>query len=187
MLKNSKTEYGSVTKFFHWTIGVLILGMLAVGAYMADYAPKDLKGILYMNHKAVGVIVLMLVLARILWKFQNQTPAYPESMPGWQKKSAIGLHHVLYIIMFLMPLSGYVMSVAGGHSINMWGWQVPDLISPNKPLAGLAHEAHETIAAIFYVVLPIHIGAALYHYFIQKDNILQRMLPRRKQCCGCSH
>lgn len=178
---NSEQEYGSVAKFFHWFIGIGIILMLAVGCVMGDL-PRAIRGSVYNAHKCAGIIILCLVLLRVVWRFMNVRPLWPVSMPAIQQFAAKISHLLLYAFMFIMPLTGWLMSTASGRNPNLFG--IP-LIMPGVGLsdvaAGTANRLHYIFAWSLLAVVAIHIVAAWKHHLVDKDNIMRRMLPRKKR------
>ncbi|MDD9912523.1 MAG: cytochrome b [Alphaproteobacteria bacterium] len=184
MLKNTRASWGAVAQFFHWFIMVLFLAMYIIAEQMEDLLPvgEQFLGFgkweLYGLHKSTGVLILALVAIRFFWRLVNVTPREDGQMTKLQTKAAEMVHLGLYAVMFGMPISGYVMSMAGGHGITVYGlFKMPDLIGRNKPLAEFAHGAHEFIWNVFVFLVAVHVLAALYHHFVKKDTVLRRMLP----------
>ena len=177
-LRNTKDSWGSVAKFLHWFIALLILGMIILGVVMG-YFPKPFRYTLYTIHKSIGLIVLMLIVARLIWRLLNPTPALPTTLPRWQKGAAHASHGLLYLCLLGMPLSGWMMSTAGGHGLNFW-WLINlkmPFIPISKSLAGAAKDAHTTLAWALGVLIVAHIIGAFYHHIKLKDNVLKRMAP----------
>ena len=171
-------RYTKTAKSLHWLMAVLFFGMLGLGFYMQGLplSPDKLK--LYSWHKWVGVTVFLLALFRIAWRVTHQPPPLPGSMPRLIQIAAHAGHHMLYMLMFLIPLSGWLMSSAKGFQTVWFGiLPIPDLIEKNKLLGDLLQTVHVSLNYLFIAVLIGHIGAALKHHFIDKDDILTRMLP----------
>jgi len=169
-------QYPTSMKWFHWMMGIAIIGLLAVGLYMEGLPKEDPnKWPLYDLHKAIGVCVLLLFLPRVLNRLRSAVPALPESIkPLEQKASHLG-HLALYGLMLAMPVSGVVMSQSGGYPINVFGWVLPVMIDKNPALFELAKEAHELIGNALIVVVSIHVLAVIKHRVIEKTNLLERM------------
>lgn len=175
-IKNTSTSYGVVSKSFHWVLAVLIIGLLAVGLYMTDMQNSPSKFELYGLHKSTGLVALILVMMRFIWKVRNETPGLPDAIPPLQKIASRAAHAFLYIAMFVMPLSGWGMSSAGGHKVTFYGlFEVPPLVPQSKMLGGILHETHELLANVLIVVLVVHVLAAFLHHFWYKDGVLKRM------------
>jgi len=208
-LRNSVYAWGALAQIFHWLMALLIIGLLIWGYNMSEgmemaqaarrrgdpalgrmpwipgeWTVREL-GMMYQLHKSAGLVVLMLGVLRLVWRMVNPAPPMPAHMPAWQKGAARSSHFLLYVLLFLMPLSGWVMSSAGEHMINFFltGWAFPFVpgVAGNERLGGLAHSGHFWLAWAITGLLVIHVGAALTHHFVKRDNVLRRMLP------GASH
>lgn len=178
MLKNTSNSFGSVAKAFHWLIALGIIGMLIVGFIMADMNPSSTKYMLYGYHKSTGVLILLFVGLRLIWRFLNPTPQLPKTLRPWHHHVAKLSPIALYSLMFLMPLSGTILSQAGGHPITIYGlFTLPNILPKLPALSKVAGMVHEYGAFAFIGILTLHVGAALYHHFIIKTNILRRMMP----------
>lgn len=161
----------------HWLIALLILAAFPLGLYMSDLplSPNKLK--LYSYHKWTGITVLLLFVPRILWRLTH-TPPKALPMPAWQHKIAEGTHHLLYLLMFLVPLTGWLMSSAKGFQVVYFGvLPIPDLIAKNPELGDLLKEVHEALNWILFGLVGLHVAGALKHHIIDRDSTLRRMLP----------
>lgn len=177
-IRNTIASYGAISKLFHWLIGLSIIALLCVGLYMEQMDASPDKWTLYGLHKATGMVVLFAVFARILWRMINVSPALPADMGRFERLGAHAGHFALYIFMLAMPLTGWAMSSAGGHKVTLYGLvEIPPLMAQNKALGGVFNTAHEYLGYALIALLVLHIGAALYHHFLRKDNVLRRMLP----------
>lgn len=162
----------------HWLTALLIVAVFPLGVYMADLALSPLKLKLISYHKWLGVTVFLLLLLRLAWRASNVPPPLPDSMPLWQRQAANGLHLLLYLLLFAIPLSGWLMSSAKGFQTVYLGMlPLPDLIGKDKALGDQLRQVHETLNMTLLVLLLAHAGAALRHHFIERDGILARMLP----------
>ena len=174
------SHYTTTAKSLHWLMAVLFFGMLGLGFYMQGLplSPEKLK--LYSWHKWIGVTVFLLALIRIAWRVTHQPPALPQSMPRLMQVAAHAGHHMLYMLMFLIPLSGWLMSSAKGFQTVWFGvLPIPDLIGKDKATGDLLQQVHLILNLLLVLTLAGHIGAALKHHFIDRDDILTRMLPQR--------
>lgn len=169
--------YTATAQLLHWVLALAIVGMLVMGLYMEDLPFTPLKFQLFQLHKSIGITILLLVFVRLMWRFTHPAPMLPAHMPRWQKAAAHTTHALLYVLMFAMPLSGYLMSDAAGYHPNWFGINVPILLHPNPDLALTFSWAHGIGANLFWALLAAHVGAALFHHVIVKDNTLRRMLP----------
>lgn len=180
MLKNSKDRFGVVAQVLHWGVFVLFVALFVL-AEMMEEAPKGPeRRALYDLHKSIGITVLFVVFLRLSWRLANPLPETAAVASKWIEKAASASHFLLYAVMFLMPLSGYVMSVSGGHEVGWFGmFYLPSMIGKNEGLHELAEEFHGATAKAIIALVSIHFTAALWHHFMVKDNVLRRMLPVR--------
>lgn len=180
-LKNSADSFGAITKFFHWCIGPIIIVQYIVIYWKHYILPeKDPLGVFLVTefHKPVGVIILCLVFLRFSWRLINTQPGYPPSVPVLEQKIAHAMHWFLYVCMFVMPISGIMMSTYGGYAINLWGfYQLPFFVAKNKELGSLWYNIHVYASYALLGAFCLHVLAAFYHHFILRNNILKRMLP----------
>ncbi len=178
MLRNTSESWGSAAKGFHWLIALLIFIMIALG-WTGVLLPKSALRIeVFQWHKSTGLLVLALMTARLLWRLVNPVPVLPPTLKGWEKVVAAATHWLIYLAVFTMPLSGYTLVSAANSPFRFYQtFTVPLLVAPNRALAHKAGDIHYWTFWILAVLLVLHIGAALCHHFVLKDNILRRMLP----------
>jgi cytochrome b561 len=174
MIKNTVDSYGTITKTFHWLMAVLIIGMLIFGFIMKDL---ELRSVYYI-HKAIGFLVLILTILRFVWRVNNIAPKYSETMPKLMVFGANAMHYALYILMILVPLSGYLMSNSFGYPVHFFGIEMPFLIEKNFDHGKLFSEAHELSAFTLLGLIALHILGALKHRFFDKpeNDVLKRMV-----------
>ena len=177
-LKNSKSQFGGLTKLLHWSIFLFMCTQFYL-AYARDFfeegAPEKIQYI--MLHKSIGVLILILGLSMVAWRHLGQRPSYPRDVAPWEKYLSKITHLLLYLLLFGMALSGMLMSMLSGYGVKFFGWGLPNFFEVNKPLAGIFHDTHELLAWGLTFFVTLHVLAALFHHFIRKDNILKRMLP----------
>jgi len=147
------------------------------------FSPQRLK--LYNWHKWAGVTILALSLLRLVWRITHRPPALPRAMeramPVWQKAAHHATHHLLYVLFFAVPLIGWAYSSAAGFPIVFLGvWQLPDFVPVSKELAEAIKPWHELSAYAMAGLVVVHVAAALKHQFIDRDGLLQRMLPSKR-------
>lgn len=170
-------RYSGTAIALHWLIALAVIGAFALGLYMHDLplSPHKLK--LYSYHKWTGITILALMLARISWRIGHAPPALLE-MPEWQRSLAQGVHIGLYMLLLVVPLSGWLMSSALGFQVVWLGVvPLPDLVAKNKELGELLKQVHKNLDFVLLGLLTLHIAAALKHHFMDRDGTLQRMLP----------
>jgi cytochrome b561 len=174
------TRYTPVAILLHWIIGIMMLGLFAMGLYMADlpFSPNKLK--LFSWHKWAGISVLILAACRLAWRITHRPPAFPPSLAKYEKVLATAGHHLLYLLMFIIPLSGWLMSSAKGFPVVYFGiYQLPDLVAKNHDLGELLEKIHEVLNYSMITIVAGHAFSAIKHHFIHKNDVLKRMLP----CC----
>ncbi len=185
---NSNDKYGFIAKTLHWVIAVFIIGLIVAGLYMTDMEAGDDKWALYNLHKLFGIIVLGLIIFRIIWKILNKgKPVMLDSYSKIERIMAASVHGMLYIMMLVMPLSGWLMSSFGGYSVMLFGIDVMLPVEKDKDMGSIFSEIHHLGWYVFVALLALHIVGALKHHFIDKDDTLKRMLPEcpLKCCEGC--
>ncbi len=184
-LKNDATSYGTLSKSLHWLMAAIIITLIVVGIYMADLPKetaeqKQYAFQFYGLHKSFGVVALLLIIARLAWIRISPPPALPAVFEAKEQKVVKGLQALLYLLMILVPLSGYIMSNAGGHPINFFGLgELPALVGKSKALGGFAHEAHEVMGFAMLLLILLHMVGAIKHRLKDKggeSDILKRML-----------
>lgn len=177
--KNSITQYGAVAQLFHWIIVCLIVTQFVL-ANKADALQGAAKIPTLALHKSVGMTILALAILRLLWRWLNPVPPMPNDTPGWQRLAAHASHWALYGLLLVIPLFGWLMSSARNFPVSWFNlFTFPDLIAPNRPRYEFFHDTHELLASILFYVALVHIAAALKHHFVNRDNVLRRMLPVR--------
>ena len=173
-------RYTRTAMSLHWLIALMLFGMFGFGLYMVELplSPQKLK--FYSYHKWAGVTVFLLVLARLAWRITHRPPALPADMPAWQVTAAKAGHHLLYLLMVIVPLSGWLMSSAKGFQTVWFGvLPLPDLLSKDEALGEALLLTHRLLNWFFMLVVAGHVVAALKHHFIDRDGLLSRMLPGR--------
>ncbi|GIZ50305.1 cytochrome b [Noviherbaspirillum aridicola] len=174
-------RYSAPAIVLHWTMALLIVGLLALGLYMTGLAlsPEKLK--LYSWHKWAGVCAFLLAVVRLAWRVRQAPPPLPAGMPAAIRLAAHAGHGLLYVLMFAIPLSGWLMSSAKGFQTVWFGvLPLPDLVEKNRELGDLLQSLHWGLNMILIAAIAGHLAAALKHHFIDRDGVLARMLPGRR-------
>jgi cytochrome b561 len=179
--RNSPTVYGSVAQIFHWLIAALIVTQFTL-AYLADDLPLGAhKLALLARHKSFGMTVLMLAILRLLWRLNNPPPPLPSGMTPLERTLARATHIAFYVLLFAMPLTGWLMSSAKNYSVSWFGvFTWPNLIAKNETAFDLLRSTHHILSYALFAIAVLHILAALKHHFWNKDTVLLRMLPFTK-------
>lgn len=173
---NSWQHYGVVAQVLHWGMFALIAVQL-VGGHVMQELPKQtaIRGLAYDTHESLGLVVLLLVFARLSWKLANPTPVGVG--PQWQRLAARAAHVALYVLMIAVPVVGYLMVDAKGYDVAFFGLTAPDLLGTDKTLAGRLNDAHDILAWALAALVALHAGAAVWHHVVARDGTLRRMLP----------
>lgn len=161
----------------HWLAALLIVCNLTLGVSMVNVPLSPLKLWLFLWHKAIGITVFLTVTARLLWRIAHPAPP-PEPMPAWERRAATATHVALYVLMFAIPLSGWVYSSATGVSVVYLGLvPLPDLVPKDKAAAAILKVVHGALNFTLLMLVCLHAGAALRHQIVHRDGVLPRMLP----------
>lgn len=177
LIRNTRDNYGMIAILIHWVMAIIILGMIGLGWYMSDLPISMQKLTLFGLHKEFGILVLALVTIRLLWRLINVTPTLSNQIPYLQRLAAHIMHFLLYLLMFIIPITGWLMTSAAGLSVSFFDlFLLPDLIQPNKELMITLETVHGWLAYSLLVLIIAHAAAALKHHFIDKDTILRRMI-----------
>ncbi len=177
-MDQAPSRYTPIAIALHWLIGLMIVGLFGMGLYMSDlpFSPNKLK--LYSWHKWAGITILILAFIRLTWRITHRPPALPLNLKKYEKVLAHGGHHFLYLLMFMIPLSGWIMSSAKGFPVVYFGlYQLPDLVLKNEELGEFFEEVHEILNYMMMLLVAGHALAAFKHHFVYKNDILRRMLP----------
>jgi cytochrome b561 len=165
--------YTELHKLLHWLLALLVVGQLAMGLLA-----EDVRGLMWW-HKSVGALILVLVLVRSVPRLTGGAPKPGDTAgPGWQRGIAFANHMALYVCLLAMPLSGWVMSNAGGRGVSFFGlFNLPRLLGQDEAVQMAAYGVHDTVYKLLIALMCLHVGAALYHHFVRKDGTLKRILP----------
>lgn len=181
MQLDTPQKLSSITVFLHWLVALCMIGLLAVGVYMAEAEVYSL----YPIHKSLGFIVFFVVLLRVFWRVKNGWPTPASEYKAMEQRLSRIVHWVLILGTIIMPLSGILMSAYGGRGVFVFGLEVfppnmnPENMKKTMPidgdLAGFFHSVHHYIGYILIGAVTLHIVAALKHHFVDKDETLNRM------------
>ena len=177
-VRNTPLRWGAVSQLLHWLVVALVITQFVLASLAEDLAPGMAKLGLLARHKSVGITILGLALLRLAWRLGQPVPALPSGMPRWQRGLATGTHHLLYALLLAMPLSGWLMSSARNYPVSWFGLvQLPDLIAPGEHAFEALRATHGTLAALLAATALLHLAGALKHHFVDRDDVLRRMLP----------
>jgi cytochrome b561 len=174
------SSYSTVSKILHWLIALIILSMLSISFFLKDIVDNIPN--IYMIHKSFGITIFVLMIVRFIMIKHYGKPKLPEEMPKWERVFARMVQHSFYLLLVAMPICGWLMSVAANKIPTYFElFHLPTFgITPNELLKDLMKQSHNAIAWILITLIGLHVAGALKHYFIDKDNVLQSMLFRRK-------
>lgn len=175
-MKDTQEKFTLPTVLLHWIIAIPFIAMIIIGTIMEDMDNGPDKFSLMGTHKSVGLVILVLAIVRVLWRMKNKFPQPLSKMPSWQKTLARAAHWVLIIGTVMMPISGVVMSVGGGHSLSVFGLELIAGTGIENAIFSKAgqimHGLGSKLIILFFV---LHIVGAVKHHFLDKDGTLSRM------------
>jgi len=182
-LNNTNSNYGFASIFFHWLSALAIFGLFGLGYYMVDLtyyhawyktAPE--------LHKSVGIVLFTLMILRLIWRYKQVAPNHLASHSSFEQKVGKAIHTLLYLLIFIIMITGYLISTADGRGIEVFELiTVPafgSLIENQEDIAGLVHK---WLAYLLIAFAALHALAALKHHFIDKDDTLNRMIGKRQK------
>lgn len=177
-MSEASQRYSNVAVILHWVIAALVVTQVVL-VMAGDAVEGDGARVFRDGHKSVGLSLLALTLVRIGWRLSHRPPALPDSMPGWEKVFARATHALFYVALLILPLSGWAASSAAGRDIPWFGlfnWPLLP-IGGGREAATQIMDVHRLVVKGLFVLLALHVAAALKHHFINRDDILARMLP----------
>jgi cytochrome b561 len=177
-IRNTTARWGAIAQTFHWVIVVLIITQFVL-INIEGTLPLGLQKLIWLaRHKSVGITILGLAVLRLIWRWLNPTPELPDTLKPYERVLAKVTHVGLYALLFIMPLTGWMMSSARNFPVSWFNLvQLPDLVGPNRALYDTLHTTHAVLAWLLVGVAILHVLAALKHHFVLKDDTLRRMLP----------
>lgn len=175
MIVSETARYSALARALHWLLAVLIIAAIVIGL-AHDPLGEIVSGVMGV-HKSIGLTVLALSVLRLILRLTNRPPALPATMSAFQQRLTHGAHWFFYALMILVPLTGWIMSSAGTRPLNWFGlFDVPKFaVTRGDLIADISGEGHEVLGIAFGVLALGHIGAALWHQFLLRDNLMARM------------
>ena len=171
--KHNRTAIG-----LHWITALAVLGLLSVGLWMVGLPLGLLKLKVYAWHKWIGMAVLALTTARLLWRWRHPPPALPGSLRDWERRLAPIAHWTLFALLLAMPLSGWTMNSAAGVGLYWFGYvPIPDLVPRDPDLFAALKTVHKVLSRLLIAVVALHVGAVIYHDVLRRDGVFRRMWP----------
>ena len=177
-VRNSTRSWGSLSKALHWIIVLLIINQWVIGM-RADALPLGMAKLQALAwHKSFGITILGLAVVRLVWRWMNPVPDLAAETKPWERVLAKISHLLLYALIFALPLTGWLMSSAKNYPVSWFKlFQLPDLVSPNEALFQQMRSLHHSLFAVLVAVAALHVAGALKHHFIDRNDVLRRMLP----------
>ncbi len=180
-IKNTEGHYGVIAILFHWSMALLVIGLAALGLYMVtlpDVGFNTKKIVLILYHKEFGLSAFVLLVARLGWRVTQVLPQLVAHLPDWQKIAARFVHLCFYALLSALPISGWIMSSAAGIPVSFFGlFTLPDLVGSDDYLFHRFIDIHKWLGYVLILFIFVHVGAALRHHLVFKDDTLRRMLP----------
>jgi cytochrome b561 len=176
MLMNTRDQYGLIARLLHWLIAALAIGMLMAGSTLLFLPAGAIKGFVISVHKSVGVTLLALMIVRLIWRLCNPQPHDLSDTPVFNYLAHL-LHIILYVLLFLQPLVGILMSQAFGFPVTVFGlFTLPHLMWRSAALGRFLLHVHGVTAVLLTAVILVHVAAALKHHYIDRNRTLMRMI-----------
>jgi cytochrome b561 len=170
--------YGATARSFHWLTVALLVVIIPIGLIMGDLPRGSLKDTLFITHESLGITVLGLTLARLLWRLTHPAPPPSADLNRVELLASSSVHVLLYGVLFALPLTGYLFVSYRAIALSYFGLgDIPSLVAPDKARGELAGFAHFTLQWAIYGFALMHIGAALHHHFMRHNDVLARMVP----------
>jgi cytochrome b561 len=175
--RSTLKEWGTASRWLHWTFAIGLAVMVGLGLWMTGLPTGLRKVRIYSLHKSIGLTLLALVVIRLLWRLAERRPELPP-MPLWQRRAAELVHFLLYALLFLIPLSGWLYNSLAGFPLQWFHLvNLPALHASDPTLKPVARDVHEMLAWVLVVFVAGHAAAALKHHFVDRDSTLHLMLP----------
>jgi len=176
----TRSRYSSGAIAFHWAIALLIIANIAIALVTDDWHGPARSAAIQI-HKATGLTILVLSVARLVWRLAHRPPPFPAELRRWEAIVARTAHRLFYVLMVILPLSGWLM-VSASTSRKPLSWYglfgLPYLpVQGDKALGGVAHETHETLGYVMIALIALHLTAALKHHYADRTRLIARMWP----------
>ncbi|MFO1317436.1 MAG: cytochrome b [Burkholderiales bacterium] len=181
-MTDGAARYGGVAIALHWTGAALVVGGFALGLFMTglEFSPAKLR--YYAWHKWIGITAFIVAAARLAWRAAVPPPPLPDTVPTWQRTTAANVHRLLYALLLVVPVSGWLYSSATGVSVVYLGLvPLPNLVAKDRDVARGLLLLHQSLNFTLALAVTVHVAAALWHRFVVRDAVLARMLPGRRR------
>ncbi len=180
MVWNTDHSWGAPAKLLHWTVAALVAAQIVSGWAAVSWRLSPTKLDLFVWHKSTGMLILVLMVVRVVWRLANVAPSLPVDMRLLERRAAHTSHLLLYLLLIVMPVTGWIVNSAANIPFRIfWQIPVPAIVEPDKAMADAAARTHFVLFVVLSLLLVVHAGAALRHHFLKHDDVLVRMLPGR--------
>jgi cytochrome b561 len=178
MIQNTSSSWGSLSRAFHWGLGLAIVGMIGFGWWMNHFPARPDRFFYRSIHADIGYLVLLLTVLRLVWRGLNPTPALPQDTSRWQRIAARASHGALYAVTILVALLGWAHSgTREPNYSDFFGlFRVPQITSPDKAAAAAYEDRHIFFAYVLLALIAIHLAGAAWHHFVRRDRVAARMV-----------
>lgn len=171
-------SYGAVARLFHWLTVTLLLIIMPLGLVMGGLPRGALQNTAFITHELLGLTVLALTLLRFAWRLTHPVPPPSSDLSSIEVLASSSVHWLLYLVLIVMPLMGYFFLAFSGIDLHYFGLlRVPEPVTPDKETGKFFLAVHASLQWAVYGLALMHIGAALHHYFMRRNDVLQRILP----------
>jgi cytochrome b561 len=175
-LARAPARYDGGAVAFHWTVAALIVFLGALGLLFDDI-PKEARPFWINVHVCTGLVYFALVVARLLWRARHKAPDLPPDTGEFSRRTSVAVHHLLYLLMLLIPVVGVVARVWHGRAFDYGLFQLNFGVASNPAVFHPAERIHQLLAYALFALAGLHAAGALYHHFVRRDGVLLRMMP----------
>lgn len=174
----AQAVYGGGARIFHWLTVALLLVIIPLGLVMGDLPRGRLQDACFVVHESLGFSVLALTLLRFLWRLTHPPPPPSADLSRLEIRASGGVHGLLYLVLIVMPITGYLFISFSGIDLHYFGLiDLPSPVAKDKPTGEIFLAIHASLQWAIYALAAMHIGAALHHHLMRRNDVLQRMLP----------
>lgn len=177
MMIDATRGYGRTAKALHWLVFALVAAQFIVAIAMPDIGRGTKPGTLINLHMSLGFGIVTVIALRWLWRVGHPVPLVTADVPLWEQTVARVTHVLLYVLLFVNPFLGWANASARDWDIVVFGKALPHLVAAQSRVGRVAGDVHVYLAWSLLALIGLHVAAALYHYFVRHDGVLQRMLP----------
>lgn len=172
--------YSNVAIFLHWIMVILIISLILLGWYMEDLPKGPDRGSFFALHKSIGLTTALIAVSRLIWRCLHKPPALPESFSKNKQRLIHTVHYLLYIAMFVQPISGYISSSFSGYKTKIWGIALPHWGWKEPYLNELFTNVHAISSVVLLSLIVVHLLGVVVHMYKGEGNVLRRMMPGKK-------